>query len=129
MSISGCAASRRSTSARSPAYTACSTALGTGLSLQQLLLDGREGRHGPRIDALTGRQLERHEVADENEVEELGEVTVALGPHLEDVGHDLPQQLRHDVEAAGDLGMLDVGAQLHERHDLPGDVAMLTPAL
>src|SRR3954453_7335968 len=109
MSISGCAVSRRSTSARSPAYTACSTALGTGLALQQLLLDGDEGRDGPGVDALTGSELERHEVADQDQVEELGQVAVALGPHLEDVGHDLPQQLAHDVEPAGDLRMLDVG--------------------
>ena len=67
------------------------------------------------------------EVAVEDEVEELGEFALALGLHDFDPGHDLAHDLGDEVEAPHHLRVLVVVAQLHQRDQLTGDVAVLAP--
>src|SRR5437764_12593423 len=60
-------------------------------------LDLVEGRSGARVDALVQRQVERRQVADEDEVEELGQLAVAPGLDLGDVGDDLVDHPEHEL--------------------------------
>ena len=75
-----------------------------------------EDRDRTRVDALAGGQLERHEVADEDQVEQLGQLAVALGrgPRCTSATTS-SQDLVDELEAAGHLGVLDVVAQVDER--------------
>ena len=56
---------------------------------------------GPGIDPLLGGQPQRHEVADQDQIEQLGQVAVALGPHLDHVGHDLARPAPRPARSGG----------------------------
>ena len=58
------------------------------------VLEVLEDGHGTGIDALLGRTVQRHEVTEEHQVEQLRQRPLALGHHLVDVGHDLVEQRR-----------------------------------
>ena len=74
-------------------------------------------------------QVQRHEVAEEDEVEQLGEGALALGPHLVRPSATTSSTTsRDELEAAADLRVLVVVAQVDEREHLAGDVAVLAPA-
>src|SRR5580692_2061969 len=72
--------------------------------------------------------MERDEVPHEHQVEELSQVPLTLGAHLDDVSYDLSKHIRDEGEAPGQLGMLGVVAQIDEGDDLAGDVPVLAPA-
>ena len=57
------------------------------------------------------------------------ELALALGPDLLDAGHDLFEQRANDVEPARHLRVLELVAQVHEREQLAGHVAVLAEAL
>src|SRR5581483_3109034 len=92
-------------------------------------LDVFENGDGAGVDSLVGGHVEAHEVADEDEVEQLGQLALALGPHLLDARHHLAQPLGDEVETPAHLRVLVVVAQVDEGHDLAGHVAVLAPAL
>ena len=87
-----------------------------------------EDGDGAGVDPFLGGQVERDEVAHQDEVEELGQIPLALGPDLDDVGHDLPEELGDQLEAPDHLGVFGVVAEVDQGHDLAGDVAVLAPA-
>src|SRR5215212_10113974 len=86
----------RSATLKSPAVRVMSPVI---LRERHRALDLVECVHRPRVDALLGGELERDEVTDEDEVEELRQLAFALGPHLFDARHDLLQQRQGHVEA------------------------------
>ena len=55
----------------------------------EAVLDFAEDRHRTRVDTGVRRHVERDEVADDGEVEELGEVALSVRFHLDDVWCDL----------------------------------------
>src|SRR5829696_252906 len=89
---------------------------------RQTRLDVVESGDGTRVDTGLGGQVQRHEVALQHQVEQLGQRPVALGLDLVDGAHHLTDQVVHQLEAAPDLGVLEVVAQLHQREHLAGDV-------
>ena len=58
---------------------------------------------GPGSMPSLAGQVERDEVPDQGQVEELGQIALAGGPHLDDVGHHLAEDLRHQVEPPAHL--------------------------
>src|SRR5580704_14000201 len=95
------------------------------LRLEQTPLQVLEDRHRPRVDAFAGSEMERDEVPHEHQVEELGQVPLTLGAHLDDVSYDLSKHIRDEGEAPGQLGMLGVVTQIDEGDDLAGDIPVL----
>src|SRR5437016_12455159 len=49
-----------------------------------------KGRDRAGVQTLAAGQVERDEVPEEDEVEQLSQVPLPLGPHFDDVGDDLP---------------------------------------
>ena len=87
---------------------------------------GQDG-DGAGVDAGFGGEVQAHEVALDDEVEELREGALSLGLDVDDAVHDLVEDVVGEVEAAGDLWVLEVVAEPHHGHHLAGDVAVLAP--
>src|SRR5438093_808330 len=88
------------------------------------VLHALEGGGGTGVDAFAEGEVDGRGVPQEDEVEELGQGTVALGPHLLDGRHDLVHELVGHLEAALDLGVLVVVPERDQRHRLTGDVTV-----
>ena len=73
------------------------------LPVTQPLLELLQDRHRAGVDAGLNRHPQGHVVAEQDQVEQLGQVAVALGPDLDDVGDHLAEQLGHQLEAPADL--------------------------
>ena len=67
-------------------------------------------------------------VAEEHEVEQLCEKTVALRTHLLHARDDFLGPLPHELEASHHLRVLAVVTEQHQREHLPRDVAVLAPS-
>jgi len=66
--------------------------------------------------------------AHQRQVEKLCQVALTGGPHLDHVGHDFAERLGHQVEPAAHLGVLGVVAEVDQRDQLTGGVAVQAPA-
>src|SRR5690606_24252532 len=93
----------------------------------ELLLHPVEHGYRTGVDAGVEREVQRGEVADEHEVEQLRQRALALGADLLDGAHDLFEHLVDELEAPHHLGMLEVVAQMDGAQHLAGDVAVLAP--
>ena len=85
-----------------------------------------EHRHRTRVYPFVLSEVQGHEVADEDEVEELREGAAPLGLHLDHSGHRLADELRDEAEAALHLRVLEVAAKADDRRHLARHVAVLT---
>src|SRR5579884_1313673 len=94
----------------------------------QLGLELAQDGHRAGVYALAGGQLQGQEVAEDHQVQQLGQVPVALAPDLLHPGDHLTHDLCDQLEAADDLGVLGVVAQVDQGEQLPGGVAELAPA-
>src|SRR5438874_504529 len=119
----------KSASDRSATRWSMCSALVSGISgFLEGGLDLVEGGDGPRVDALVQGQLEGDEVADQHEVEQLGQLALAAGLHLDEPGGGLVGHAGDEVGAAHHLRVLEGVAQGDGGDGLAGEGAVLAPA-